>query len=77
MTSLPGGGSGANACTPLGALRPQRLTRAAPQVALCILALRLLLVVPGDTQREREAEESCSEEMHVREFLLAPLFAFT
>ena len=57
--SLPGGSGGANACTPLGALRPQGLTRAAPQVTLGILALRLLLIVPGDTQRESERRHKC------------------
>lgn len=50
IASLPGGGSGANACTPLSALWPKWLTGTAPQVTLSILALRLLFVIPDDTE---------------------------
>lgn len=51
-SSLPCGSCGANRCAPFGALWPQWLTGSAPQVTLCVLALRLLLVIPDCTQTQ-------------------------
>lgn len=50
VTSLPGGSASPDAPSPFWALGPQGLTRATLQFTLAVLAVCLLLIVPGDRQ---------------------------